>query len=242
MFRKRYGLQLTSLLASGLTCSWLTAAPLSFDQLTDTPIKLNIMSLESQINEVERALKVGSSPDLGGASMHAVSENPLNAKLDELNHRLIRIEQRDLSRLQGGETMQFASLTATPLKTKIEELSLRVGGLALLEKADDRIHFAFNSATLTPSAKAYLDEVAANLIQRDAESIRVAGFASSEGVASYNLKLSERRANSVRDYLVSRGVLAGAISTKGYGSGDPIASNTTSQGRELNRRVELRVH
>jgi OmpA-OmpF porin, OOP family len=59
------------------------------------------------------------------------------------------------------------------------------------------------------------------------------------GSDAYNLKLSERRANAVRDYMVSRGIDTSRITTTGFGKADPVASNKTAEGRAKNRRVEI---
>jgi OOP family OmpA-OmpF porin len=100
-------------------------------------------------------------------------------------------------------------------------------------------HFQHNSAELTPNARIILDEVAQNLIAHPQKNdIEVQGHASSEGKDSYNLRLSQRRAQSVADYLKSRGV-TNRLVAKGYGETQPIADNSTEEGRALNRRVEL---
>jgi OOP family OmpA-OmpF porin len=71
--------------------------------------------------------------------------------------------------------------------------------------------------------------------------VEVAGHTDSTGSETYNQGLSERRANSVKDYLTSQGVTATRLSAKGYGEAQPVASNDTKEGRAENRRVELIV-
>ncbi|HEY8035156.1 MAG TPA: OmpA family protein [Methylobacter sp.] len=100
-------------------------------------------------------------------------------------------------------------------------------------------HFQRNSAELTLNAKTILDEVAKSLISSPQKNdIEVQGHASSEGKDSYNMKLSQRRAQSVVNYLKKKGVTNRLIA-KGYGSTQPIADNSTEAGRSENRRVEL---
>jgi OOP family OmpA-OmpF porin len=100
-------------------------------------------------------------------------------------------------------------------------------------------HFQHNSAELTPNARIILDGVAQNLIAHPQKNdIEVQGHASSEGKDAYNLRLSQRRAQSVADYLKSKGV-TNRLVAKGYGETQPIADNSTEEGRALNRRVEL---
>ncbi|MBT8132369.1 MAG: OmpA family protein, partial [Gammaproteobacteria bacterium] len=67
------------------------------------------------------------------------------------------------------------------------------------------------------------------------------GYTDTTGEASYNLDLSQRRAESVRRYLISKGANGDKISAKGYGEANPIFDNSTRPGRQKNRRVELRI-
>ena len=103
------------------------------------------------------------------------------------------------------------------------------------------VNFAFNKATLTPNARSILDGVSTELLAHPALRIEVGGHTDGKGSASYNLRLSDSRAAAVKDYLVSRKVDAGHLSSHGYGKTMPIADNNTDEGRELNRRVELKI-
>lgn len=102
------------------------------------------------------------------------------------------------------------------------------------------VKFDFNSAELTSGARTILDRIAQALVQYPDVNIEVAGYTDSVGNDAYNLRLSQARANAVRDYLISKGVAASRLSAKGYGEADPIASNDTEEGRERNRRVVLK--
>ncbi len=101
--------------------------------------------------------------------------------------------------------------------------------------------FDFDSATLRPEGRQTLDELAATLTSPDVTytSVLVEGHTCSIGPADYNQGLSERRAQSVVDYLVSQGVRPDAVRMVGYGEERPTADNDTRAGRELNRRVEV---
>jgi|HubBroStandDraft_1064217.scaffolds.fasta_scaffold02436_6 outer membrane protein OmpA-like peptidoglycan-associated protein len=102
--------------------------------------------------------------------------------------------------------------------------------------------FASNHADLLPTAQVKLNEVALALTRQDAESrIVVEGHTDSQGEPSYNQDLSQRRAQSVRDYLVSRGIAADRVTAQGFGLTRPIADNTSAEGRANNRRVEIVV-
>lgn len=99
--------------------------------------------------------------------------------------------------------------------------------------------FAFDSATIKPEFKPTLDRVAGVL--RDDPNVRITiiGFTDSIGSEEYNQRLSERRARATADYLISRGVGASQILTRGLGESEPRASNSTEAGRAQNRRVEI---
>jgi outer membrane protein OmpA-like peptidoglycan-associated protein len=102
--------------------------------------------------------------------------------------------------------------------------------------------FASNKSDLLPSAQAKLSEVATALTREDSLSkIVVEGYTDSQGGASFNQDLSQRRAQSVRDYLVTRGVASDRITSQGLGLNNPIADNATAEGRANNRRVEIVV-
>lgn len=101
------------------------------------------------------------------------------------------------------------------------------------------VNFKYDSAELTETAKAILNKTAGDLSAYPLKkTIEVRGFASSEGTDAYNLRLSQRRSQSVADYLKAKGV-QNKLVAKGYGEAYPIASNDTEAGREKNRRVEL---
>jgi outer membrane protein OmpA-like peptidoglycan-associated protein len=103
------------------------------------------------------------------------------------------------------------------------------------------VNFDFNKASLTLNAKALLDQVADALLARKDIKVEIDGHTDGKGSGPYNMKLSQRRADSVKQYLVGRGVDADRMTTKGFGKTMPIADNSTDEGREQNRRVELKV-
>ena len=101
------------------------------------------------------------------------------------------------------------------------------------------VQFDNDKATLRPEAFAILDKVAIGLKDWGDVNIEVAGHTDSKSDDEYNLKLSQRRAEAVRDYLISKGISADRLTAKGYGESKPIADNETEEGRFKNRRVEL---
>jgi uncharacterized protein (TIGR02001 family) len=101
-------------------------------------------------------------------------------------------------------------------------------------------HFAFDSAELTAEDKAALDRVAARLQELEFVGGAATGYTDNTGDAAYNVKLSERRAQAVVDYLGAKGVAPGRITATGAGSAEPVADNATEEGRAQNRRVTIR--
>jgi len=104
-----------------------------------------------------------------------------------------------------------------------------------------RVEFDLNRATLRPGAAATLDEVVQYLGQPQNRALRyeVGGHTSSEGGRQHNERLSAARAATVRTYLIGHGIEPARLTSRGYGPRQPLESNTTSEGRAANRRVEL---
>jgi len=101
------------------------------------------------------------------------------------------------------------------------------------------VHFDFNKANIRPQDAAVLDEAAESLKSHPNVSVDVNGYCDSIGKATYNLKLSERRADAVVNYLTEHGIAESRMSPHGFGKTDFVASNSTAEGRAQNRRVEL---
>ena len=121
-------------------------------------------------------------------------------------------------------------------------------GVEVVRKGDNitldmpgNVTFALNSAQLNPKFDPVLDKVAATLVEYNQTMIQVAGHTDSTGSHEYNMKLSEERAMSVKNYLAGRGVPAKRMVTVGAGPDYPVASNDTPEGRAENRRVEITI-
>jgi peptidoglycan-associated lipoprotein len=103
------------------------------------------------------------------------------------------------------------------------------------------VHFDFDRFNLRPDALKILDDAVAKLQANPDQNVTIEGHCDSIGTVEYNLALGERRANSVRDYLTSRGIAASRLRTVSYGEERPIADNSTAAGRAQNRRAHLLV-
>ena len=101
------------------------------------------------------------------------------------------------------------------------------------------VNFQTNSAELTEDSVEILDRVAGTLVANPEIAVEIAGHTDSDGDATYNIDLSQRRAETVMSYLVESGVATERLTAIGYGDEEPIASNDTAEGKAMNRRVEL---
>ena len=104
------------------------------------------------------------------------------------------------------------------------------------------VMFAYDSAELTPAAQQQLRTLTGKLNDPSVASIKVIGHTDSRGSDAYNQALSERRASSVAEYLISQGLAPQKITSQGRGEREPIADNETDAGRAQNRRVELHLN
>lgn len=101
--------------------------------------------------------------------------------------------------------------------------------------------FETGSAKLNPSSYKSLDELATFMKRKITMVIEIAGHTDNVGSAENNLGLSQKRAETVRNYLITKGVLPTRITAKGYGQNEPVATNDTENGRQQNRRTEVRI-
>ncbi len=118
---------------------------------------------------------------------------------------------------------------------------VRVGEGIKLVLGENAVRFDFNKSTLTPQAKANLDKLVKVFTDYPDTNIVIYGYTDNKGAVDYNLKLSQERANSVKSYLVKKGLIATRFTTTGMGIADPIESNDTDAGRSKNRRVEFAI-
>ena len=125
----------------------------------------------------------------------------------------------------------------TPAGTRVDAKGCPLAPVTVLKG----VNFDNDKSILRPDAFPVLDEVAETLSRYPEVRVEIAGHTDWNNTDAYNQGLSERRAQSVMDYLISKGVTANRMAAKGYGESKPIADNNTEDGRFQNRRVELRI-
>ena len=124
----------------------------------------------------------------------------------------------------------------TPIEPQVQRKALKEAYEAL---NTDKILFESGSDVLTEDSLRVIETIAAVFAKYPSVNIEVDGHTDASGISANNLKLSQLRANAVRDYLVKQGIAAERLSAYGFGDGVPIADNSTAAGRRLNRRIEF---
>jgi outer membrane protein OmpA-like peptidoglycan-associated protein len=164
----------------------------------------------------------------------------------------------DQKATQAGQTAQAAQQAAQNADRKADTANTAVAGTnnrvttieSRINSLNDNytagetqsVTFKTNSSELSDQAKATLDKTASDVSgMRTGYMIEVQGFTDAQGSDSYNFSLSQRRADGVLRYLVSKGVPLYRVSVVGLGKANPVADNKTRAGRDQNRRVEIRI-
>jgi outer membrane protein OmpA-like peptidoglycan-associated protein len=124
------------------------------------------------------------------------------------------------------------------LQAEIDALKAKPTDRGLVLTLGD-VLFETGSSTLSPGAGRNLDRLVQFLAEHPDRLVQIDGFTDSIGTDSFNQDLSQRRADAVRFTLLSRGISSARVATQGYGKSYPVASNSESSGRQLNRRVEV---
>ena len=131
-----------------------------------------------------------------------------------------------------------ATENSARLQAEIDALKAKPTDRGLVLTLGD-VLFETGSSTLSPGAGRNLDRLVQFLTEHPDRLVQIDGFTDSIGTDSFNQDLSQRRADAVRFALLSRGISSARVATQGYGKSYPVASNSESSGRQLNRRVEV---
>lgn len=178
-----------------------------------------------------------------GAGVGVVGGYLLGDLLGGRNSRTERLVGAGIGAIAGAGVGSYMDQQERKLRERTAGTGIDVvrQGDDLLLRMPSNVTFATNEAIIQPQFRQTLDGVAQTLAEYPKTYVDVMGHTDSSGSDSYNQTLSERRAQSVGDYLSSHGVQSARIATRGFGKNQPIASNDTPQGMAQNRRVEIKL-
>ena len=197
------------------------------DQCPDTPAG-------DKVDEKGCSLPKDADGDGVNDDVDQCKDTPAGDKVDEKGCSLPKDGDGD------GVNDDKDRCPSTPAGVKVDEEGCQV----LFEQAKkslvlEGVNFATGKAELTPESQAILNGVAESLVANEEIKVQVGGHTDNTGSAAVNKRLSAARAETVRQYLESKGVAADRLTARGYGPSKPVASNKTAEGRAQNRRVEL---
>lgn len=186
-------------------------------------------ALADKAAKLEAARKAG---ELTEAQLREQNE-ALKDQQDKLNKQSEELAAEKKARAEAEKRLADAMNRLSEIAkidTSAKETVITLGG---------EVVFKTGKSALRPSAREKLNQVADVLLENKGKSIQVVGHTDSQGKSGYNQQLSEKRAQSVRTYLVERGVASDRITAIGKGESQPVASNDNATGRTENRRVEI---
>lgn len=159
------------------------------------------------------------------------------------NDRTAKIVGAGLGGLAGAGIGYYMDQQEKKLREQTAGTGIDVtrDGDNLILNMPSNVTFAVDSSAIQPEFQTTLGSVANTLSQYEKSYVDVLGHTDSTGSDAYNQSLSERRANSVANVLANNGVQRARLATRGYGESQPVASNSTEEGRAANRRVELKI-
>jgi len=190
----------------------------------------------AQLAENERASAEQAKREADQARQAAIQQQQLLAAEAEKSKALAA--DAEARRLQAEQAQ--AELRKQLLQQFNDILQTRDTARGLIVNMSD-VLFDVNKYSLKPEAREKLAKVSGIILSHPGLKIAVEGYTDSTGSDEYNMKLSDYRANAVRDYFISEGIAPGNISAQGFGKTNPVADNATAAGRKMNRRVELVV-
>jgi outer membrane protein OmpA-like peptidoglycan-associated protein len=164
------------------------------------------------------------------------------AKVTVQDRRVVRLVGYEGSREISDEAQRTARAVWGVADVEVEAIPLPKAVKAQKEITEvlklDIVEFITGSAQLTPAGRATLDKVA-GILSQVTEPVGITGHTDNRGLREANMDLSRRRAESVKAYLVTKGIAAERLTTSGAGPDQPVASNDTDEGRQRNRRIEF---
>ena len=198
-----------------------------------------------QAQEAQTAAERARREQAAAEAAKAQAEAARTAAMAERQRAVADSERARVAAQQADQQRQQAEQEKTELRQRLEQqlsmiLETRESARGLIVNISD-VLFDFNKYTLKPGAREKMAKVSGILLAYPGLQLKLEGHTDSIGTDEYNLVLSQKRADAVREYLVAQGVAAASVSATGLGKADPVASNETDAGRQQNRRVEMVV-
>lgn len=230
----------------------LDAAELSFENDGDTPATRDlgyVAERRTQTAEARaRAMQVTAQKDEVVARMHSTTESQAKASSAELGRANQQLASQGQALVSQGAALETEVARRKEAEKRAAQAAADLAKFASVKQEargmvitlSGAVLFRSGQSDLLPTAQLKLNEVADALTKQDPDSkIVVEGHTDSQGSAASNQDLSQRRAQTVRDYLVSRGIASDRLTSAGFGPTRSIADNTSAEGRANNRRVEI---
>lgn len=174
-----------------------------------------------------------------GAAIGAAAGGTTAAILAKDNKAVWIIAAAAVGGVAGGLIGNYMDKQAAKIEDDLEGAKVERVGEGILITFDSGILFDIDSYALKSETRSNLQELSLTLNKYDDTEVRILGHTDNTGTDKHNLTLSNNRAEAVNSFLVGQQVAASRLSTKGYGETDPIATDATVEGRQLNRRVEI---
>ena len=218
---------------------------------------LDLQAAKNELQEAESAAMKHDEADIAqpaymAAQTARLAQLKASAKADDarvaagqterdriqLNARTSEVEGARLARDQANQKASDANQKASALQAEVDALNAKPTDRGLVLTLGD-VLFDTGKAGLNPGASRNLDQLVQFLTEHGDRRVEIDGYTDSVGTDSFNLDLSQRRADTVKAVLVSRGIDSSRIVSRGYGKDFEVASNSEAGGRQLNRRVEI---
>jgi outer membrane protein OmpA-like peptidoglycan-associated protein len=201
-------------------------------QHKDTEEAQHLATLAERRVEIARAT---AEKSMAEASIEQFNQTRERVLLEARTREAQRAQQQAD---QAQQQVRSVTTQNQQLAQELANLKARETNRGLVLTLGD-VLFEVNQATLTPGAMHNLSTLVAFLKEHPERRVIIEGYTDSAGSEAYNLELSQRRAEAVRNFLIQSGIEVSRLTATGYGEASPIAPNTTSAGRLQNRRVEV---
>jgi outer membrane protein OmpA-like peptidoglycan-associated protein len=232
----------------------LDAAEQSFEREGDTQVTRDLgYTAERRTETAEsraRAMQAMAEKEQVVAQMHAATTTQVKMTAAELARANQQLASKDQALQAQGNQLQSEVQRRQEAEKRAAQAAADLARLASVKQEtrgmvitlSGSVLFISGKSDLLPAAQLKLNDVAKALIEQDPDSkMVVEGHTDSQGSAAANQELSQKRAQAVRDYLVSRGIAGDRVTAQGFGPTRPVGENTSAEGRANNRRVEIVV-